>query len=206
MEEYESNSLKARNGETEKTPEKKIGPVVSGATSMQKKSGFSKFADNIIAESFSNVCALVWTDVIIPSTKNLIYDVIKNGIEMALFGKSSGPRSNSNIQRVSYRDGSYTNYSRSSTDIVRAGSANTRFDFDNIIFSSRGDAEAVLETMEDLIDSGYEQASVADLYELADVPAPSYTANKYGWTSLKGAQVVRCRDGYILNLPRVKEL
>ena len=55
--------------------------------------------------------------------------------------------------------------------------------------------------MDDILDQ-YGTVSVSDLYELADVACPHYTANKYGWTSLKNAQVMRCRDGYIIKLPR----
>jgi hypothetical protein len=55
--------------------------------------------------------------------------------------------------------------------------------------------------MEELVDQ-FEVVSVGDFYELAGVAAPNYTVNKYGWTSLRGAQVLRCRDGYIVKLPK----
>jgi hypothetical protein len=78
-------------------------------------------------------------------------------------------------------------------------------DYDNIIFDNRGDAEAVLTSMEDILDQ-FGCVSVADLYDLADVAAPNYTVNNYGWTNLANAQVLRCRDGYIIKLPKVTSL
>ena len=52
----------------------------------------------------------------------------------------------------------------------------------------------------------YGIASVADLYDLAGITCRSYTANKYGWTDIRSAKVVRIRDGYILELPRTVQI
>lgn len=202
MEEYKSNSLKVRNGESEPvTTERKIEPVISGQATAQKKSGWNKFAGSIITESFENVGQWLVSEVIIPNIKRGISDFVKNGIDMLIYGKAAEPRSSSNISKVSY--GSF--YRSGSSEPVRAGSSSSGFDYDNIIFSSRGDAEAVLTAMEDVLDQ-YQVVSVGDLYELADVPAPNYTVNKYGWTSVKNAQVLRCRDGYILKMPKATPL
>ena len=54
--------------------------------------------------------------------------------------------------------------------------------------------------MDELIDR-YEVVSVADLYELVGITG-NYTDNKYGWTNIRNAEVVRVRDGYVLKLPK----
>ena len=54
--------------------------------------------------------------------------------------------------------------------------------------------------MEEEIDQ-YGIISVSDLCELVGISG-NYTDNKYGWTSLRTADVVRTRDGYILKLPK----
>ena len=54
--------------------------------------------------------------------------------------------------------------------------------------------------MEEVIDH-YGFVTVADMYEMANMSAP-FTANKYGWTSIRTAEPVRVRDGYILKLPK----
>ena len=63
----------------------------------------------------------------------------------------------------------------------------------------------VLDQLEAAINQ-YQIVSVADLYDLAGITCRSYTANKYGWTDLQSAKVVRTRDGYILQLPRTVQI
>ena len=75
-----------------------------------------------------------------------------------------------------------------------------RFRYEDIIFPNRGEAEKVLDKMEELIDY-YGLVSVADLYELVGL-AGDYPDNKYGWTSIRSAEVMRVRNGYILKLPK----
>jgi hypothetical protein len=44
--------------------------------------------------------------------------------------------------------------------------------------------------------------TVADMYDMADSTAP-YTSNRYGWTSLRTAEVKRVQGGYyIIDLPK----
>lgn len=202
MEEYRSNSHSLRDEKDNGIPEKRREPVVSGSATVQKKTGFSKFANSIIAEDMRSVGLWIVSDVIVPSVKKVIYDVITNGADMMLYGRASGPRSSSTISKVSY--GSYYQKPYGS-EPLRAGSNGGAFNYDNIVFDNRGDAEAVLTGLEDLLDQ-FEVVTVSDLYELADVASPSYTANQYGWTSLKGASVIRCRDGYLIKLPKVTVL
>ena len=51
----------------------------------------------------------------------------------------------------------------------------------------------------------YGVVKVADMYDAAGLTAP-FTANKYGWTSLRNAETVRVRDGYIIKLPKAMPL
>ena len=55
--------------------------------------------------------------------------------------------------------------------------------------------------MDELI-ATYGVVRVADFYELVGVTG-NYTDNKYGWTDIRNASVVRARDGgYIIKLPK----
>ena len=58
--------------------------------------------------------------------------------------------------------------------------------------------------MDELI-SSYRVVSVADFYDLAGI-TPEYTDNKYGWTDIRSANIVRVRDGYMIKLPRAVPL
>lgn len=201
MDEYKANSNRARDGGSELAPAKRLDSVVTGHTTTQKKVGLGKYTGSIISSDLKSVGDFLMTDVLIPSIKKALADIVVNGIDMLLYGKSGMTKSNSLSSKVSYSN----YYNRSSySEPLRAGSNNT-LDYDNIIFDNRGDAEVVLTSMEDILDQ-FGSVSVADLYELADVPAPNYTMNNYGWTSLVNAQVLRCRDGYILKMPKITSL
>ena len=199
MEEYKSNSDKARKEQSEK----KVEAVITGTAKTRKKGEMQKFANVFIAEDANNVMSYILMEVIVPAAKKALSDIVTTGIDMILYGEAGRYKRNNGAQKVSYR-----NYYDQSSDRVRAGYGSQRragIDYDDIVFDTRGDAESVLDAMHDII-AQYGTVSVADLYDLARVPNDNFTMNRYGWTSINGAQAVRVRDGYILKLPRVVPL
>lgn len=203
MEDYKSNSDKARQ---EQQSEKKVEAVITGAAKTRKKGEMQKLADVFIAEDANNVKSYILMEVIVPAVKKAISDIVNTGIDivdtgidMILYGEAGRSKKNGTASKVSYR-----NYYDQGADRVRAGSAGNRRntpDYDDILFDTRGDAEAVLDAMNDII-SQYGTVSVSDFYDLARVPNDNFTMNRYGWTNIGGATAVRVRDGYILKLPR----
>jgi hypothetical protein len=196
MEEYISNSHKSKENVEEKSLEKKVDAVISSPAKTKKKTGLRKLADVFLAEDRENVKSYIFMDVIVPSIRNGIRDVVTNGIDMLLYGSAGKSKKNA-TSKVSYR--SY--YEQNDREKRIVPSTKEGFDYDDIIFASRGDAESVLSALEDIIEQ-YGVASVGDLYDLADISTGNYMINKYGWTNLRSAQVVRGRDGYLLKLPK----
>ena len=104
-----------------------------------------------------------------------------------------------------------TNYRSSYQGYYQAGANNSGatkqsssrdiYNFDNLLFDARGDADAVLENMQNIIDQ-FGTVSVADLYDLSDVLIDNTTASNYGWKNISTARVVRIPEGYILSLPK----
>ena len=195
--EYKNNSYAHRDRmkEVEKA-EKHIEKVVRSKAKTKKKSGFTKLADIFVSEDMDSVKSYIFIDIVVPTIKKTIYDVITNSVNMILFGESGRGKKRTSGDYVSYRSYSDT-ISTSRSDESRMRS---RFDFDDIVFDGRGDAEAVFEQMNNVI-ARYGIVSVADMYDMADLPHP-YTSNRYGWTSLASAEVVRISDGYIIKLPK----
>lgn len=196
MEEYKPNSDKARE---EQQTEKKVEAVITGTAKTRKKGEMKKFADVFIAEDANNVKSYILMEVIIPAVKKAISDIVTTGIDMILYGEAGKSRKNGSASKVSYR-----NYYEREGERTRAGSGISRrntFDYDEVVFDTRGDAEAVLDAMNDII-SQYGTVSVSDFYDLARVANDNYTMNRYGWTNIGGATAVRVRDGYVLKLPR----
>lgn len=179
---------------------KKVEKVVSGSVKVKKKNGVTKFADSFISEDIHNVKSYVITDVLIPSIKRAISEMVTNGIDMILYGSTGGRSKRSSADRVSYRN----YYDRRDDDRYRDRDRDrvrtSAYSFDDIVFDSRGEAEEVLARMDELIDQ-YGIVSVADLYDLVGVSG-NYTDNKYGWTNIRNAEPIGVRGGYMLRLPK----
>ena len=196
-EEYKSNSHRSKEGKTEAlTDRKKVEKVVHGRVRTKPKSGVSKITDVFISEDAANVKSYIVMDVLVPAVKKAISDIVRDGIDMILYGESRGRKSSSASGYVSYRD-----YSRSDDrDRFRDSRSRSIYAHDDIILDSRGEAEEVLTRMDELIDT-YGNVSVADLYDLVG-KSSEYTDNKYGWTNIRNAEPIRVRDGYMLKLPK----
>lgn len=190
---YKPNSHKYK----EEMKEKKVEKVVKGKVRRKKKSSMTKFADVFVAEDASNVVDYIWMDVLIPTIKNTISDIITNGVDMMLWGAVKGNKRRPSNTYVSYRD-----YSSRDRRDDRTATRRSGYSFDDIVIPSHQEADEVLEKMDEIIDR-YDIVSVSDYYDLVGETG-NYTDNKYGWSSLRTAEVVRVRDGYIIKLPKPK--
>lgn len=206
---YPSNS----KIESEKDiPEKvKVEKVIQGEAVKKKKGLGSKIAETFTGDDVQSVGEYVVLEVLIPALKSAISDATSQGVDRILFGDTrrragGGPRVGG------YSGRSYTNYSSQrrtaepepirGREISRQG--RTTHNFDEIVLSTRGDAEITLERLNDLVDI-YGVATVTDFYDLVGITG-SYTDDKWGWTDLRDASFTRVRNGYLLNLPRTVPL
>lgn len=196
-EEYKSNSHKFKESQSQSLIEKKkVEKVVHGKVRTKPKSGISKISEVFISEDAANVKSYIVMDVLVPAVKKAISDIVRDGIDMILYGESRGRKSSTNSSYVSYRD-----YSRSDDrDRFRESRTRTGYNHDDVVVETRGEAEEVLSRMDELIDT-YGVASVADLYDLIGKSC-EYTDNKYGWTNIRNAEPIRVRNGYMLKLPK----
>lgn len=198
---YTPNSHKYREEQkqNESAPaEKRVQKVVKTPVKT-KKNEVRKFADIFISEDISNVKNYIFMDVLVPAIKKAIYDIVTNGVDMFLYGGTGKNKSSSSGSKVSYR--SY--YDQKNSNGYRGSESmksHNGFEYDDIIFDNRGEAEAVKQQMQAAI-GRYGFVTVADLYDMVDLPAP-YTSQKYGWMDVSGAEATRVRDGYMLRLPR----
>ena len=198
MEEFKPNSNKSK--ELTPVPEKKVEKIVKGTVKSKKKNGIDKLKDNFISEDAANIKTYVVMDVLIPAVKKAICDIVKNGVDMILYGESG---------RSNRRPSEYVSYDRRYLDrgdprFYKADIARIGYSYDDIILETRGEAEDVLARMDELIEL-YGMVSVADLYDLVGITG-NYTDNKYGWTNIRNAEPVHVRDGYMLRLPKVTSL
>lgn len=192
MADYQPNSHKSKVDQTEPTRERKVEKVVKGKVKTKKNDG-RKLANIFISEEISDIKTYLFGDIVVP----MIKEGISKAVEALLFGGSSNRNRHRSSDRVPYR--SYYDEPRRRDD-DRRRDARSRFDYDDLIFETRGEAELVRDRMFETLDR-YGVVTVADMYDMADLTAP-YTAGKYGWMGLRYAEVKRVRDGYILQLPK----
>lgn len=197
---YEPNSHKSKM-EKRDISEKKVEKVITGTAKSKKKSELRKFTDVFLAEDMESVKSYILTDVLVPSIKKAIDDIVSNGIHMLLYnGESRHHDSKGVAGKVSYR--SYYDKGDNRRD-YHARSRNM-YTYDDIYLETRGEAEQVLDRMDELVKE-YGIVSVADLNELVGITG-AYTDNKYGWTDIRSASIVRTRDGYMIKMPRALPL
>lgn len=198
MNDIKPNSHKYK---TENSEKKKIEPVVKSGAKLRKKNEFQKVAGSIISEDAKSVKSYILMDVLVPAIKDAIEDIVTNGIRMLLRGDTSARRSgpSGGISHISYNK-AYDRRDRSSLDRPRGV-----MDFDDLILPTRYEAEEVLRSLDDLIET-YRIVSVADMYEAAGIRDFEYTARNYGWKDIRRAEVVHVRNGYWLKMPNVSPI
>jgi hypothetical protein len=202
MSDFPPNSARAK---IEAQEDKKVERVTSGEVSRRKKPLSTRFKETFLAGDARNAGSYVIFSVMIPAAKDMIADAGSQMIERIIFGESRRRGSRAPMSGPS----GYVSYNRMPMNDrppnpTMSRRARARHDFDEIVLQSRSEAEEVIERLFDLL-SRYDSASVADLYELTGI-AGTHTDHKWGWTDLRGSDVVRVRNGYLLNLPEPEPL
>lgn len=199
MEDYRPNSNRFKEEQKEKENTKRVDkPIVTGKVVAKKPSKLRMLTNEFISEDAKNVKSYVFGEVLIPALKKAISDIVTDGIDIILYGESRGRNKRPTADRVSYT--SYSNRDSRSRMNERQAIMSGSYSYDDIILTSRGEAEDVLDRMYELLDT-YGLVRVADLFDLVGKTC-NYTDNKYGWTNLRNAEIVRVREGYWIKMPR----
>lgn len=204
---YSGNSHKDREKD-DPTARKPIEKVISGEVRERKKTLGRRMYEMFFAgDDASSVGQYLLFDVIIPSAKSLVLDVLNQGLERKFYGSSSSstrrPSSALGIGRTNYGK-MYSGKDASSEkkdgkrDLSQKDRANHKFD--EIVIDSRDEAETVLSELLDRIDE-YTVTTVADFYDMVGITG-DFTDEKWGWDNLRGASIRRVRDGYVIEFPR----
>ena len=198
---FPKNSNAAKKPHPERVRNEK---VIKGRAIQRKKPLGSRISELFVVEDADSVGSYLVLDVLIPAAKNLIADMVGEGIQRMLFGDSSGY----SRSRNSGPSRGYTSYSsigkpsyKSSEPRNLSPRSRATHNFGDIILPTRGEAEQVLDRMFGMLDQ-YDLVTVADLYDFVGITS-EYTDNDWGWTELRGlVKIHRARDGYLLDLPK----
>ena len=201
---YTPNSRKVAPEQNMAPVEKKKVEKVIAGTAKRKPDPARKFTSLFAPGDMTSIRDYLVMDVIVPATKKMISEIVRNGIDMLMYGESGRSKNYSgNSDKVSYR--SYYGSNDSGRNNNSGSRAKSVFDYDNIMIPTRQEAEEVIRQMDAIVEK-YGTVSVADLYDLCGVTDHNYMNAKYGWTSIRTAEAIRVRDGYILKLPRAMPL
>lgn len=174
----------------------------------RKKTFIQSIAEAFVGDGENNVGSYILRDVLVPAFKSLITDAVTSGVEMLVYGETSGRRS-----KARDRDKTVINYgsfSRRDRDDDRrerrpTASYRGRFDLNEIYFKDHNDAEEVLDELGDRAEE-YDEVSVADYFELAGIDGVTHAHYKWGWTSMRKAFITHTRHGWAIVLPEPEAL
>lgn len=201
MNDFKPNSHRFKEEQkAAKQERKKLEKVVRGTPKIKKKSEISKFASAFVPENKTNIRDYIVWDVIFPTIKDTVWEIVSNGIHMVLYGETSrGKKSSLPGSRVNYNSIS-SGSTRRENDRFSNNNKLKGYNYDDVYVETRGEAEEVLSQLDSMIET-YGYATVADLYDAIGVTG-EYTDCKYGWTNLSTASAIRTRDGYKFKLPK----
>lgn len=215
---YPANNERAKSEkrESEETKEREpVEKIVEGGATKRRKPLGKRFTETFVAEEAGTVVGYLTHDVLVPGIKNVVFDMIRDGFERLLWGEASqrsarrrtpGYTSYNSMYRGERRDRPTDRerdyHGESREDISRR--ARATHDFEEILITERGEAEEVIDRLSNLVDD-YGLATVTDLYDLVGLTS-NYTDQRWGWTDLSTASVRSVRGGYLLDLPRPKQV
>lgn len=198
---------------------KKIEKVISGTVRRRKKSLGAKFMETFGGEDSSSVMDYILFEVLIPAAKDVMYDVFTQGLERKLgidMNNRRRPSSRGSSSRYDSRSNGRFDYNGISSrrdrdrdhDDYRHMSRRARadHDFEEIVFQTSFDAREILRKMNGALDY-YEIVTVSDFYRMAGIE-PDPPDEKWGWSDLDGARIIRLRnnEGFTLDLPRPESM
>ena len=194
----------ARRVEDDVTPKRRA--IVKGH--VQKETSKISIMDLIIKQDLSSAASFAFEKVVIPKIQNLIVDTMNSIVRGIFLGENAIPYNGTGIRNRPAS--SFVDYSsiRSqhgvSTTTKASQIANSGFKYNIVTFDSYGDAQLVLDQMEEMLSAqGY--VSIADMYECVDASCP-YTYNYHGWNDISKAKIMEDNGQYWIKLPRAHQI
>lgn len=199
--EFPSNSKLPKTPANAKEDPKKIEKVVTNEVVTRKKPLGRRFSETFLGGNLKNAADYVIFEVLVPSAKDTIADMMSQGTERILFNevRSTSRRGYSRgvVERTPYHK--VSSRREDPRERERRGRRATH-NFDEFILKTRAEAIEVLNLLQLRVEK-YDFATVADLYDMLGETG-EYTDNRWGWTDLSRADITRVHQGYLLDLPR----
>src|SRR5687768_7973183 len=164
--EFHSNSHRSRQQQSEPEEQPKVEKVVVGKAIVRKKSLGKRVREMLVGGDTDSVLNYLIADVIVPQVKDLLTEMVTQGIERLIHGDGRAPSRRSTRPMGSPARTDYGRYSRPSTPASRNDrpAPNVRAHrVDDVILENRVDAQRVLDEIVMRAEK-YAVVTVADLY------------------------------------------
>lgn len=190
--------------------------VIKGKIIEKKKPLGVRFKELFISDDSRGVGSFLVLEVIVPALRDIVADVVSQGVEKVLYGQ---------VRSTSRRTGGYrpsptvpyTNYNarpapssppwptaRTVPARDLSPQARATHDLREIVFQTRDEAIDILEWLRDRI-ARYTSTTIEELYTAVGIRS-DYTDRSWGWRNLDAAEIVRVPNGYWLRLPPTEEV
>ena len=214
-----SNSDKARSSEVpfrdpdipEKPAERpRPRAVTSRPAEIKKDTFWDKFKKAWFGENVENAGEFMLFEIGIPAVKATLSDMISNGVEVLLFGESSGRHTRSRSKESSGYTGMYKRERDRDRDARDMRRSDTGYVWEQVEPMSQRDCMSVIAEMKDwAYDNEY--VTVGELLDMMKASSLAvHTDDNRGWYSedLKGnaCSCYAVRGGYLLDLPRPRAI
>lgn len=179
--------------------EKRFEPVNEQSGEIKKRSLFMRAIDEIF--HFGDKPFIEWAvlDVLVPSFKDTLASLVKNGADILFYGSSSSSSNKGNGYSYNSYQNYYDNRPKNGTQAVVILSQGSP-DYRDVTFENYGKAMNALNQLRDAT-ARYGFARVGDLMDLANI-TPEPIDYKHGWPDLRNARVSPAGGGrYRLELP-----
>lgn len=199
---YTSNSIKTRAKKAEiaaEQPKKEIKKIASAK--VKKKSKLESFFGN----DLKTIVDYIGKEVILPAAKKMLVDAGCDAISMLFYGDTS--HSAKRPSNYGYGSGvgvNYTRFSSTRSESIRPTARYSNIVCDDIVLQTKDEANMVIDSLCEVIET-YGWVSVADMHEMVGMPV-GYTEHKYGWNSLRTADIIAVREGYMIRFPAPRPL
>lgn len=204
--ELPSNTKKDQSATTpaEKPPVEKIvtGEVIKRKTPLSRK-----LKNMVLGEDFQGSVSYVKDYIIIPALRDMVFGAFTKAAERRIYPEQERQRrsrapSSSLISRISFnapvqRDPRETGMLPHQPPHMATGRRTQ--DIGDIILSSREEAEAILEQLDNFVEK-YGRATQGDLFASLGYPI-SFTDEAWGWTNLVKVKVKQVKEGFLIDLP-----
>lgn len=176
-------------------------------TKKKKKSYGQRFKDLIFVAGPEEVKESLIEDVIKPSIRDFIADMLYTAVDVAVYGRSGGGRKRRKGGRVTVRnDRELTDYNGVFGNRKKPKKTNG-YDFRDVMFDDRRDADLAFDDLYDML-CEKNVVDVATYYDIARehngrvLVEEDHTDRDWGWRSLDGTGYHHDADGYALILPK----